>query len=116
MPMLRPALRTGAVLVAVAAAVVLFAGGGHDGGTARAPANVTVTARDFFWSPDSVDIQVGDSVTWTNTQGFHNVLVGDSRLNQPGFPTAPSWNPPPTMTFNSPGSYTFQCEVHPGMT
>src|ERR671931_295919 len=116
MPMLRPALRTGAVVLALAAAVVLFAGRGHDGATARAAANVTITARDFFWSPNAVDIQVGDSVTWTNAQGFHNVVLGDSRQNQPGFPNDPSWNPPPSVTFNSPGSYTFVCEVHPGMT
>ena len=64
-------------------------------GGARAAANVTITARDFFWSPGAVTIQVGDTVTWTNEQGFHNVLLGDSRLNQPGFPTDPAWNPPP---------------------
>jgi plastocyanin len=103
-----------AVVVGGGALVGAVAGG--DGSTARAAANVTITARDFFWSPDSVTIQLGDTVTWTNAQGFHNVLLGDSRLNQPGFPSDPSWNPPPQMTFNTPGSYTFICEVHPGMT
>lgn len=102
--------------VSVVGVAALGATSGRDGATARAAANVTVTAHDFFWSPDAVEIQVGDTVTWTNEQGFHNVLLGDSRLNQPGFPTDPSWNPPPKMTFNSPGSYTFVCEVHPGMT
>jgi plastocyanin len=113
-------------LVKRAAAIVLAAGvvagvlagatAGGDRSTARAAANVTITARDFFWSPDAVTIQVGDTVTWTNAQGFHNVLLGDSRLNQPGFPTDPSWNPPPQRTFMGPGSFTFVCEVHPGMT
>ena len=103
---------------AVAAAIAVTAGDAPGGGgaTARAAANVTITARDFFWSPDTVAIQVGDTVTWTNAQGFHNVLLGDSRLNQPGFPSDPAWNPPPQVTFNDPGSYTFVCEVHPGMT
>jgi plastocyanin len=105
------------LFVVTALAVALFvATSGRDGATARAAANVTVTARDFFWSPDAVEIQVGDTVTWTNAQGFHNVLLGDSRLNQPGFPADPSWNPPPQVTFDTPGSYTFVCEVHPGMT
>ena len=84
--------------------------------SARAAANVTIEARDFFWSPESVEIQVGDTVTWTKAQGFHNVLLGDSRLNQPGFPPDAAWNPPPSMTFDAAGSYTFVCEVHPGMT
>ena len=105
------------VVAIVAAVATLSAGqGGGDGATARAAANVTITARDFFWSPDTVNIQVGDTVTWTNAQGFHNVLLGDSRLNQPGFPNDPSWNPPSDRTFTEPGSYTFVCEVHPGMT
>jgi plastocyanin len=109
-------LATLALMVAAVVAVIASAGSSGGGGTARAAANVTITARDFFWSPDTVAIQVGDTVTWTNEQGFHNVLLGDSRLNQPGFPSDPAWNPPPQRTFTEPGSYTFVCEVHPGMT
>jgi plastocyanin len=104
------------LIAAAVIAIVASAGSGGGGATARAAANVTITARDFFWSPDSVTIQVGDTVTWTNAQGFHNVLLGDSRLNQPGFPDDPAWNPPPQRTFTEPGSYTYVCEVHPGMT
>ena len=83
-----------AMLLAVPVLGVAVAGAisGHESSTARAAANVTITARDFFWSPDSVTIQVGDSVTWTNEQGFHNVVLGDSRINQPGFPTDAAWN------------------------
>src|SRR5918994_3006326 len=103
-------------VAAVSVAIVAASNSGGGGATARAAANVTITARDFFWSPDAVTIQVGDTVTWTNAQGFHNVLLGDSRLNQPGFPNDPAWNPPPSETFNEPGSYTYVCEVHPGMT
>lgn len=119
MPIKSGVLRRLVTLLLIAAAVIAIvasAGSGGGGATARAAANVTITARDFFWSPDTVTIQVGDTVTWTNAQGFHNVLLGDSRLNQPGFPDDPAWNPPPQRTFTEPGSYTFICEVHPGMT
>jgi plastocyanin len=114
----RRARRWAAAVLATAGVAGVLAGvtAGGERSTARAAANVTITARDFFWSPDAVTIQVGDTVTWTNTQGFHNVLLGDSRLNQPGFPNDPAWNPPPQRTFTEPGSYTFVCEVHPGMT
>jgi plastocyanin len=108
------------LVTAAAAAVAMTAGGdapGGGGATARAAANVTITARDFFWSPDTVSIEVGDTVTWTNAQGFHNVVLGnDDRLNQPGFPSDPPWNPPPQRTFNEPGSFAYFCEVHPAMT
>jgi plastocyanin len=114
----RGARRVAVGILAAAGLTGVIAGApaGSEHNTARAAANFTITARDFFWSPDSVTIQVGDSVTWTNAQGFHNVLLGDSRLNQPGFPEDASWNPPPTRTFTEPGSFTFVCEVHPGMT
>jgi plastocyanin len=103
---------------ATAATVAVIAGDAPGGGgaTARAAANVTITAFDFFWSPDTVSIQVGDTVTWTNSQGFHNVLLGDEQLNEPAMPTDAAWNPPPQRTFTEPGSYTFVCQVHPGMT
>jgi plastocyanin len=106
------------VLVAAAAVVAVLASGGSGGGaTARAAATVTITARDFFWSPEAVTIQVGDTVVWRNEQGFHNVVLGnDDRLNAPGFPNDAPWNPPPQRTFTEPGSYSFFCEVHPGMT
>jgi plastocyanin len=110
-------LATLVLITAAAATTVVVAGDAPGGGgaTARAAANVTITARDFFWSPDTVSIQIGDTVTWTNAQGFHNVVLGDSRLNQPGFPSDAAWNPPPQMTFNDPGSYTFFCDIHPAM-
>ena len=104
------------VLTAVVAAIVAAAvAGGGNGTKAYAAANVTITARDFFWNPSTVSIQAGDTVTWTNSQGFHNVLLGDSRLNQPGNPEDPAWNPPPQVTFDDPGSYTFVCGDHRGM-
>ena len=105
------ARRCAAVLIVTASAAGLVAGAttGGDGGTARAAANVTITARDFFWSPDAVTIQVGDTVTWTNAQGFHNVLLGDSRLNQPGFPNDPAWNPPPFMRRSTRRARTRTC-------
>ena len=112
--------RYAAIALAAAAAGAVLAGttaGGDGRTTARAAANVTITARDFFWSPATVQIDVGDTVTWTNEQGFHNVVLGnDDRVNQPGFPNDPSWNPPPQRTFNEPGSFSYFCEVHPAMT
>jgi plastocyanin len=114
----RRARRWAAIAVGAGAAAAAVAGatGGGDASTARAAANVTITGRDFFWSPANVTIDVGDTVTWTNAQGFHNVVIGnDDRVNQPGFPNDPPWNPPPQRTFNEPGSFAYFCEVHPAM-
>jgi len=102
-----------AVLVAVAAT---GAAGAAGSGGATAAADVTIVGRDFFWSPADVTIQTGDTVTWTNQQGFHNVVVGTERLNNPGFPGDDSWRPSPQKTFTTPGSYPYLCEVHGSMT
>jgi plastocyanin len=103
-----------ALLVAVLVAVAATGAAGAAG--SGSAADVTIEGRDFFWSPADVTIQVGDTVTWTNQQGFHNVVVGTERLNNPGFPGDDSWRPPPQKTFTAPGSYPYLCEVHGGMT
>jgi plastocyanin len=113
----RAAIATAAAAIAAAAAVGI-AGAGEEAtaGKARvAAADTTITGRDFFWEPRDVTIQVGDTVTWRNAQGFHNVMVGEERLNQPGFPSDGAWNPPPQKTFTAEGVYSYICEVHPDM-
>jgi plastocyanin len=97
-------------------AAVTAVGGALAATSARSAADVTITGRDFFWSPSAATINVGDTVTWTNAQGFHNVAVAGERLNNPGFPGDAAWNPPPQKTFTAPGTYTFVCEVHGTMT
>jgi plastocyanin len=114
----RRARRWAAVALGAGAAAAAVAGataGGDGAATAKAAANVTITGSDFLWTPDTVRIQPGDTVTWTNAQGFHNVVLGDEQLNQPGFPNDPSWQPPPSRQFNDEGSFTYRCEVHPAM-
>jgi plastocyanin len=107
------------VLVAVAAMGAAGAAGSDDGGSAAstaAQADETIVGRDFTWTPDDVSIQVGDTVTWTNQQGFHNVVVDGERLNDPGFPDDDQWRDPPQKTFTTAGTYRYLCEVHGQMT
>ena len=42
-----------------------------------AHAQATVGVTDFAFSPQTVTISVGGSVTWNNTQGSHNVVADD---------------------------------------
>jgi len=101
------------VLVAVAATGAAgAAGSGGAAASAAAQADVTIVGRDFSWTPADVTIETGDTVTWTNQQGFHNVVVGDERLNSPGFPEDDQWRVPPQKTFTTAGSYRYLCEVH----
>jgi plastocyanin len=71
-----------------------------------------VIVQDASFSPSYVEIDAGDSVTWTNVgENVHNIIGNSSnwpageRLLVPGGST--------TIDFPIPGSYSYTCEYHP---
>jgi plastocyanin len=80
-------------------------------------ANVDVTAGPGeTFSPKTVTVAQGDSVTWTNAGGFHNVKFEDGLFTEPSPPDSTSWKV--SRTFTTAGTYGYYCEVHQseGMT
>jgi plastocyanin len=79
---------------------------------AHAAASASVNAGDFFFSPASVTIAVGDTVTWHNSgQAPHNATG-----NGGSFSTGtinPGGNA--SHTFNSAGTFSYICTIHPQM-
>lgn len=74
-------------------------------------ADETITATiDNTFSPDHVTIDVGDTVTWKNGGGFHNVKFDDGKFERPTDPDFSSWTV--ERTFDKPGSYRYICEQH----
>jgi plastocyanin len=74
-------------------------------------ADESVTARpDNTFSPDHVTIDIGDTVTWTNGGGFHNVRFSNGSFEEPADPDFTSWTV--KRTFDTPGSFTYYCEAH----
>ncbi len=81
--------------------------------------NVSVSVQSNFYSPESVTISVGDTVTWSNLGGFHNVN-GDQSVypdNPESFGNGPSSASSWTFqyVFDLPGTYTYQCDPHAGL-
>src|SRR2546422_118944 len=84
-------------------------------------ATFTVTMTNVKFTPPSLTVNVGDTVTWTDTQGNHNTVSGEA-----GVPDGRGWNsnsqyPPPfimspgqsfSFTFTKPGTYPYYCEPH----
>lgn len=79
------------------------------------------------FSPDSLTINVGDTVTWYWSGGGHNVVSGAGRKADDVFcspnDTTPCKNAPTsvagskyTHTFNSKGTFPYFCVPHFGMT
>ncbi|HEX8067014.1 MAG TPA: plastocyanin/azurin family copper-binding protein [Thermoleophilaceae bacterium] len=73
---------------------------------------VHATGSSTF-SPKTVTIAVGESVTFTNDGGIHNVRFDDGQFTQPSSPSA-VWSSDPKRTFDAPGTYRYYCEQHGG--
>ncbi len=78
-------------------------------------ANQTVSATSTP-SPSFVDKQVtivqGESVTWNNAGGNHNVHFDDGSFDMPMMPSSMMWSV--SRTFQQTGTYGYRCELHGG--
>lgn len=82
-------------------------GGTTSGGTAT-----DVAIKGFAFSPDSVDIAVGDSVTWTNDDSATHTVTGDGGIDSKNLAQGDSY----TKTFDTAGTFSYHCSIHPSMT
>ena len=79
----------------------------------------TVMVSNFQFSPRELTVHAGDTVTWVNQGGFHNVTAEDGSFRcaegcdgTAGDPSAASWTF--TRTFTAIGRQAYYCEVHGG--
>lgn len=105
--MRRVALPVITVLALAAAMPALAAGGG-----ARASATHTVVLKNLAFTPRTLTINKGDSVTWSWQDGRtpHNVTstgFGHSRTQTKGTFT---------VRFTHTGTFAYSCTIHPFMT
>ena len=81
-----------------------------------AQTNHAVEVSSNVFTPANLTIQQGDTVTWTNIQGFHNVsaLLSDYPDNPEEFrngnAAGPGWVY--SRAFDVPGVYDYRCEPH----
>jgi plastocyanin len=82
------------------------------GGGAHKAASASVTIADFFFSPASVTVAVGDTVTWHNTgQAQHNATANDGSFKTLDLTTGQS----ASHRFTSAGTFSYICTIHPNM-
>jgi plastocyanin len=70
-----------------------------------------VEVSNNVFTPAQLTISVGDTVRWTNTQGFHNVVADDNSFTS-GAASSSSWVY--EFVFNTVGSFPYYCSVHGG--
>lgn len=73
-------------------------------------AAASVTIRNFAFSPATVTVRVGETVTWTNADSVVHNAAGN------GFRTALiERGQSASYTFTRPGTYRYHCDPHPFM-
>jgi len=79
---------------------------------AKAKHQISVVNTEFV--PSSLTIQKGDTVTWSNTQGYHSIEGSQSSYpsNPESFGIAAGMNWVYTYVFDKPGTYDYHCEPH----
>jgi glucose/arabinose dehydrogenase/plastocyanin len=111
--------RAGFVLFALVAALLAVAASA----VSASAATVAVDARDdgpagLRWEPANVTIDAGDTVRWEFDQA---AAVHDVRSSTPNWSFDSGQKTPGSaeaaqFTFDTPGTYTFLCSLHPQMT
>ena len=85
-----------------------------------AQTNHTISTSGMSWSPSELTVEIGDTVTFINTGGNHNVNGTQSTFpnNPESFGNSVSSGWTFQHIFSSGGEYNFQCDPHAngGMT
>ena len=73
-------------------------------------ANQTVAVSSNLFTPADVTVQQGDTVTWTNSGGLHNVRFDDGSFEMPAAPDSSPWSV--SRAFDTVGVFRYYCEEH----
>ena len=99
--------------IALTAAIGLLLLAGTTAAPARAGAAHTIEIVDFAFSPPSLTISVGDTVTWTNADSVvHTATSTSGSFDSGDLAQGASYS----LTFSQAGTYGYLCTPHPSMT
>jgi plastocyanin len=80
--------------------------------SAPASSGNTVTISGFAFDPATITIKVGGTVTWTNQDSVvHTVVADDKSWSSDNMAKGASYS----HTFDTAGTFTYICGVHPSM-
>lgn len=84
-----------------------------DAAPAKGSKNYQVAIHNFAFEPNSITVQAGTTVVWTNKdEEPHTVTsAGTGFTSSKALDTDDTY----TATFSTPGTYTYYCSIHPHM-
>jgi plastocyanin len=75
--------------------------------------DAAVKIDNFTFTPKSVTVKAGTTVTWTNQDDIpHTVTSTNKQFRSKALDTDDKF----TFTFSTPGTYDYFCSLHPKMT
>jgi plastocyanin len=80
---------------------------------AEAEPEADVIIKGFAFTPQTLKISAGTTVTWVNRDDEpHTVISGEAKFRSDALDTGDKFS----FTFVTPGTYTYFCTLHPHMT
>ena len=99
--------------VALAALVAASSMGARAGAKEDAAAKYAVKIDNYSFTPQTITVPAGTTVTWTNADDVpHTVAADDLAFHSKAMDTDEQYS----HTFDQPGTYKYFCTVHPKMT
>ena len=79
---------------------------------AGSAASGQILIKDFMFTPISLKVKAGSTVTWANKDDEPHTVISDAGLFRSGaLDTGDTF----TYKFDKPGTYHFVCSIHPRM-
>jgi plastocyanin len=82
-------------------------------GPAALAADTTIDIAGFAFSPRSVTVKVGDTVTWANSDAQGHTASADNGAWDTG---TISGNSSKSVTMTTAGTFAYHCKIHESMT
>jgi plastocyanin len=78
-------------------------------------AKAAVSIDNFVFSPATLTVAVGTTVTWTNRDDVPHTVTSDEKQNKPFASKALDTDETFSFQFTKPGTYAYFCAVHSQM-
>ena len=96
------------LLPALAAAALVAAGCGGSGASSEPVATNEVSmAKSYVFEPRVIEVEAGETVTWTNDDNFTHTVQVDGREDH-----EVEQDDSVSITFDTPGTYHYVCTLH----
>jgi plastocyanin len=79
---------------------------------APAPPALMIVMKNFDFSPMTLTVKAGTTVTWKNTDGEPHTVTSDTGLFRSG---GLDQDDTFSFKFDKPGTYKYVCSIHPKM-